>query len=329
MKLHKDKSLFTEAVTITAQQMKIPEIYVEKDYWVTYALHTIFSDPIGKDAVFKGGTSLSKCFRLIDRFSEDIDLVVLKREGESNNQLTNKIKTIGNVVSKVLPEIEIKGVTQKFGMNRKTAHTYEKEFQGNFGQIRDIIIVEASWLGFYDPHTTKTISSYIYEMMQKTGQQKLAEENGLLPFNVLVLEPKRTVCEKIMSLVRFSYSPVPIDELKKKIRHCYDLHQLLQNKELSEVFDSKYFDEMLLRVANDDIVSYKNNNNWLQYHPKEAKIFSDVKNVWDALKATYNGDFRNLVFGDFPKEEKIFDTLLRIKKRLGDIDWKIKIENKQ
>jgi predicted nucleotidyltransferase component of viral defense system len=67
--------------------MEILDIYVEKDYWVTLALHTIFQDEIGKETVFKGGTALSKCFGMIQRFSEDIDLVVLRKEGESGNQL--------------------------------------------------------------------------------------------------------------------------------------------------------------------------------------------------------------------------------------------------
>jgi predicted nucleotidyltransferase component of viral defense system len=125
MKLHQNKTLFDQAVRATAQQKGLPEIYIEKDYWVTLALHTIFSSPIGTETVFKGGTSLSKCFGLIDRFSEDIDLVILRKENETNNQLTNKIKTISQVVSEVLPEVEIDGITHKRGMNRKTAHSYE------------------------------------------------------------------------------------------------------------------------------------------------------------------------------------------------------------
>lgn len=92
MILHKNKSLFIDAVTITARQLNIPAIYVEKDYWVTFALHTIFHDDIGKETVFKGGTALSKCFGLIGRFSEDIDLIVLRKEGDSGNKLINKIK---------------------------------------------------------------------------------------------------------------------------------------------------------------------------------------------------------------------------------------------
>lgn len=85
MRLHENKTLFRQAVQFTADQMQIAAIYVEKDYWVTYALHTLFHHPIGDDTVFKGGTALSKCYSMIDRFSEDIDLVVLRRDQESNN----------------------------------------------------------------------------------------------------------------------------------------------------------------------------------------------------------------------------------------------------
>jgi len=81
MRLHEDETLFRQAVIATAAEfataaeLNIQEIFIEKDYWVTYALHGIFHAPIGEETVFKGGTALSKCFGLMDRFSEDIDLV--------------------------------------------------------------------------------------------------------------------------------------------------------------------------------------------------------------------------------------------------------------
>ena len=197
MKLHQDKKLFRQAVQYTSDQLQIPAIFVEKDYWVTYALFTIFKDKIGGDTVFKGGTALSKCFNFIERFSEDIDLVVLRREGESNNKLTNKIRKISYAVSSALPEIKIAGLTHKMGMNRKTAHSYNKEFKGDYGQIRDAIVVEATWLGYFEPYTTKSICSFVGEMMMNNEQSEIAKEQDLLPFNVVVLEPSRTICEKI------------------------------------------------------------------------------------------------------------------------------------
>lgn len=326
MRLHFDKSLFRQAVQFTADQMKIPAIYIEKDYWVTFALYTIFNHEIGKECVFKGGTALSKCYQMIERFSEDIDLVVIRHEGESNNQLTNKLKKINKVVSNVLPEVDIPELTQKMGMNRKTAHAYAKEFQGGYGQARDVIVVESTWLGYYEPNTKRTVSSFVGNMMLNNGQQEIAEANELMPFALHVLEPVRTICEKIMSLVRFSYSETPIDDLKKKVRHIYDLHQLLQQSTCSIFFDSDAFSEMLLKVANVDVASYKNYNKWLAKHPNEAVIFKDVENVWKELKMAYNGEFKKLVYGLLPDETDILNTLKRIRERLHDIKWTIKID---
>ena len=323
MKLHQNKTLFRQAVQFTSDQMQVPSIYIEKDYWVTFALYTLFHNDIGKDTVFKGGTALSKCYNIIDRFSEDIDLVVLRREGESNNKLTKKIRTICDVVSAVLPEINIDELTHKKGMNRKTAHTYNKEFQGNYGQVRDVIVLEATWLGYYEPYTSKMLNSFIGEMMLKNDQVSIANENGMLPFEVRVLKPIRTLCEKIMSLVRFSYSKNPIDDLKKKIRHTYDLHQLLQQQEFSEFLLSNDFEEMLLKVAKDDVVSFKHNNQWLVFHPSKALIFESLDTVWNELKPTYNGDFKNLVYGSLPKDDAVFATLTVIKGRLASIKWTI------
>jgi len=325
MNLHENISLYRDAIRFTAQQMNLKPEYIEKDYWVTYALFTIFNNEIGKDTVFKGGTALSKCYNMIERFSEDIDLVVLRREGETDSKLKSKLKAVSTIVETVLPEVTIEGITHKMGMNRKTAHSYSKEFKGDYGQVRDVIILESTWLGYYEPYTTKSIVSFVGQMMMDNKQSDIAKENGLLPFDLLALEPIRTICEKIMSLVRFSYGENPMDDLKKKIRHSYDLHQLLKQDVFSKFFHSTAFDEMLLKVANDDVASFRNNNKWLNCHPSEALIFKDLENVWNELKTIYNGDFKNLVYGELPKEEAVLETLKMIRERMVNVQWTIEL----
>lgn len=325
MKLHKNRKLFSDAVRFTAQEMNLPPVYIEKDYWVTFALYEIFHSYIGKDTIFKGGTALSKCYRIIERFSEDIDLVVLRHEGETDNRLKSKLKAIGKLTENALPEVEVEGITHKRGMIRKTAHAYDKVFEGNYGQVRDVIVLEVTWLGYYEPYTKRSIVSFVGEMMLNGGQGAIAEEYGLLPFEVAVLEPVRTICEKIMSLVRFSYTETPINDLKSKIRHIYDLHQLLSQKEFECFFNSPAFDEMLIKVAGDDVRSFRSNNQWLAHHPTESFIFRDADKVWDELKNTYLGDFRNLVYGELPEEQTVLGTLKKIKSRLGNINWTVNV----
>jgi hypothetical protein len=83
---------------------------------------------------------------------------------------------------------------------------------------------------------------------------------------------------------------------------------------------------MLLKVAADDIISFKNNNAWLNHHPAKARIFAEPEIVWEVLKEAYQGDFKNLVFGHFPPEAEVLATLKRIQQRLLAIEWAKKTE---
>ena len=323
MKLHQNELLFKDAILATSQQLGIREIYVEKDYWVTYALFHIYTNEIGKETIFKGGTSLSKCFQLIERFSEDIDLVIKRNNSDNGNQLKRKLKQISTSASRELPEIEINGITNKVGMIRKTAHTYPRMFTGNFGQVRDIIIIESSWLGSFEPYTTKSVNTFIYQMLLENNQQSLIETYQLGPFEVTVMDPKRTLCEKIMSLVRFSNTQNPISDLKNKIRHAYDLHLILRDVSMRSFFESSQFDNMLIEVGTDDIESFKNNNDWLKRHPSEALIFSKTEETWLQIKDVYTGSFSELIIGDIPDEYEIMRTLTEVSKRLKTIEWSL------
>lgn len=309
MRLHEEPDIFKDAVSLTAEYLRLPEIYVEKDYWVTLALHRIFTSVLAEFVVFKGGTALAKCHSFIKRFSEDVDLVVIKDQGLTANQLKQRLKAISNTVAETLPEIEREGITNKKGMIRKTAHSYSRQFTGEFGQVRDMIILESSWLGSPEPTVRGEVSSFVYDMMVAKGQDALAEEYGLTPFGVSILAPTRTLCEKIMSLVRFSYTPEPISDLRNKIRHIYDLHQLLQQKDMAIFFQSAEFDQMLHKVAKDDEVSFRNNKEWLYHHPAHALVFADLEKIWPQLRATYNGRFKSLVYGDLPDEQLILGSL--------------------
>ncbi|TLF44579.1 nucleotidyl transferase AbiEii/AbiGii toxin family protein [Maribacter aurantiacus] len=325
MKLHENEQLFRQAVQATSQRMGILDIYIEKDYWVCYALKLIFNSAIKDEVIFKGGTALSKCYNFIERFSEDIDLVVLRREGETGNQLKTKLKKITKEITAPFVEEEMEGITNKLGMIRKIAYNYPKIFKGNYGQVRDAIVIEATWLGYFEPHTKRVLNTYIYDMMNATNQRALAEEYDLLPFEALVLDSRRTLCEKIMSLVRFSHTENPITDLNAKIRHVYDIHQLLKDETVQNFFNSEDFDTMLLKVAHDDVQSFKNNNEWLQYHPKEALIFKEPEETWNQLKDTYQNDFKFLVYGELPKEEGVLATIINVSKRLVLLNWTISL----
>ena len=141
----------------------------------------------------------------------------MRHDNEKDNQLKKRIRAISKVVEKIIPEIEVEGITNKKGNIRKTVHQYDKLYAGDFGQVSEYIVLEATWLGNFEPSSSMQVSCYITDMMGEKGQEKLINQYNMAPFTVQVLSHKRTFCEKIMSLVRFSRSEDPITDLRQKV----------------------------------------------------------------------------------------------------------------
>ncbi len=105
MKLHTNNRLFSDSIRATSQYLQINEIFIEKDYWITYILSNLSQSRFADQTVFKGGTSLSKGFALIERFSEDVDIAII----DNNNKSGNKIKGIIRATEKEIIG-ELKGI---------------------------------------------------------------------------------------------------------------------------------------------------------------------------------------------------------------------------
>ncbi|HHS95612.1 MAG TPA: hypothetical protein ENJ45_03410 [Phaeodactylibacter sp.] len=104
--------------------------------------------------------------------------------------------------------------------------------------------------------------------------------------------------------------------MKNKIRHIYDLNQLLKNEKIHAFFESNKFEELLLKIANEDVLSFKNNNEWLKHPPSKAMIFKNTDAVWAKLKSTYFSSFKELVYGDLSNEQDILKTISFIQEKI-------------
>jgi len=144
----------------------------------------------------------------------------------------------------------------------------------------------------------------------------MVEKYGLQSFGVRVLSKERTLCEKIMSLVRFSFTPTPLEDLANKVRHAYDVHMMLRDASIRYFFDSEAFEEMLVKVGRDDVASYKNSNQWLYRHPSQAMLFAQPEATWKRIRTAYLTTFKGLVFGSFPREEEILGAIKLVAARL-------------
>ena len=328
MNLHLDKDNFEGAIVATANYFEIPEIFIEKDYWVTYALHQLFHSEVKDMIVFKGGTSLSKCYSIIKRFSEDIDLVVIKNDVDTGSDLKRRLKDITTIIDRSILEIVPDHTnTNKKGSIRKIVYSFPKVgLGGKYGEVKDDITLEVSHLGNFEPNVTKPIRALIADYINSTPNIELITQFGLGDFEVKALAVERTFCEKIISLIRFSYTESPITDLSNKVRHTYDLTLLLRLDSIKDFVNSDSFGIMLLQVAKDDDKAIPNNKEWLYNHPKEALIFSDTLMVWNVLKKVYTGTkFNELLIGNEkpPHENDVFETLVFLSERIEVISWEV------
>ena len=123
MNLHESPEAFAELIQATAQTYAIPEVYVEKDYWVTKALQRLSESEFAAHIVFKGGTALSKAYRLIRRFSEDIDLAT-NSSGASQSQTKALMRGVEAAVTVDFEYQENHALESKGSKFRRTVYAY-------------------------------------------------------------------------------------------------------------------------------------------------------------------------------------------------------------
>ncbi|WP_366095257.1 nucleotidyl transferase AbiEii/AbiGii toxin family protein [Flavobacterium sp.] len=202
--------------------------------------------------------------------------------------------------------------------------------KGKYGEVKENITLEVSHLGNFEPNVTKSVCSLIAAYIKTTPAPELITQFGLQDFDVRALAIERTFCEKIISLVRFSYTENPIEDLCNKVRHTYDITLLMKLDKIQSFVNSDSFDLMLLQVAKDDDKAIPNDKNWLYNHPKDALIFNKTEKVWGQLKKVYVGaKFNELLLGKTnpPAENEVFETLIFLSKRMAQMQWRVKTDD--
>ncbi|WP_419926444.1 nucleotidyl transferase AbiEii/AbiGii toxin family protein [Candidatus Poriferisocius sp.] len=204
----------------------IPAAHVEKDFWVTEALRAAAARAASEKTtiVFKGGTSLSKAHRLIRRFSEDIDLLVVV-PGDSKDAADRCLKAITAAVGKALGvEGAVDATTATKGRKRTTCFEYPVRHRQ--GGLRPSVLLELGARGGTLPAEAMTIGSLIAENGRDVGLDMGFEEAA--SFQIRVLHTARTLVEKLMIL----HHAAVLGDRAERIRlarHYYDVWCLLND----------------------------------------------------------------------------------------------------
>ena len=225
-RLREDPEAVGVAASAIEESTGIPAAHVEKDFWVTEALRAAAARAASEETtiVFKGGTSLSKAHRLIRRFSEDIDLLVVV-PGDSKNAADRCLKAITVAVGEALgAEGDVDTATATKGRKRTTSFQYP--IRHRHGGLRPSVLLELGARGGMLPADAMTIGSLIAEHGGEVGLDMGFEEAA--SFEIRVLHTARTLVEKLMIL----HHAAVLDNKAERVRlarHYYDVWCLLND----------------------------------------------------------------------------------------------------
>lgn len=208
-----------------ADQLRLPLAAVEKDFWVTELLRSVARPAEGGLCIFKGGTSLSKAYAIIERFSEDVDILVAPVERASTGARDRLLKA---VAERAAVDLELTGrlATSTKGIKRNVIYEYPATYPDP-GRLSAGVLLEMGIRGGPEPHERRKVESYVAIAAKADGISP-TEFDEFEPAWVLTLRPERTLVEKLSLLhdraSRLSDEP---DGLAGQGRHVYDIYRLL------------------------------------------------------------------------------------------------------
>ena len=224
--LHYNPDLFRQVILRTAQHTGIKPAIIEKDYYVTAFLKEIVK--VQPNIIFKGGTSLSKCYKLIDRFSEDIDLNIDTEKGPTEGQRKQLKESIVSVINNFGFVLTNADQVRSRRSYNKYIVDYPTVFTGEY--LKENLIVETSVYIRAFPSNRMTASSFIYEFLLESGFQDLIDQYELAPFELNVQTAERTLIDKVYALGDYYLD----GKITEHSRHIYDLYKLLEVVKLTD-----------------------------------------------------------------------------------------------
>lgn len=224
--LHDDKSLFRQVVLLTSEGMGIDAGIIEKDYYVTAFLKSLVARQ--PQIIFKGGTSLSKSYNLIKRFSEDIDLNLEcdKRPTESQRKHLKE-----NIISTV-EEFGFELTNPNQVRSRRDYNRYVIDFPSIFGlpALKQYLVVETSVFLRAYPSRKMNASSFVYEYLKQINRDDIIFQFALEPFELNVQSIERTFIDKLFALGDYYLD----SRIMEHSRHIYDLHKMYDVIEIDD-----------------------------------------------------------------------------------------------
>ena len=230
MYLHKEnRDLFRDAILLTSERLNVSEDIVEKDYYVTLILQklAVMDYPV----VFKGGTSLSKAYKLIDRFSEDIDITFTEHLGEARRK---KLKY--NILKPIADELGLEIKNFNLIQSDRDLNHYDFYYESVVGDrvsnpIPVYVKLETALKSYAFPTEERMIGNYLLDALGEE-EDELIQEYGLAEFPMRVQALERTLIDKIFAVCDYYLQDKP----RRNARHLYDIYKIASRVEINDSF---------------------------------------------------------------------------------------------
>ena len=216
--LHNEKDTFEQLVLRTSDYLGVKAEIVEKDYFVTLFLKRIAA--ITPDIVFKGGTSLSKCYHIIKRFSGDIDLNVQSEKKPSES----KRRQLKANITQIISELEFELTNADSIKSRRDYNRYIIDYPSSLSAdyLKEQLIVETAIYQRAYPTEVMSADSLIYQYLHENGYDAFIKQYDLEPFTLNVQTAERTMLDKMYALADYYL----LNTTTEHSRHIYDIYKL-------------------------------------------------------------------------------------------------------
>lgn len=312
----------------------MPPYAVEKDWWVVRTLEIIFEMEIGPHLVFKGGTSLSKAWGLIERFSEDIDLAVDRSFFGFDGELgKSKITRLRKTTSKYISEIFYPALEKKFkekgleGVELKLVEAKDSDQDpriieiyypyvieiGSPVYVEPRVQVEIGCRSLREPYTEKAFGSLVDEHYS-------GKDFALPAIKIPTVNPERTLLEKIFLLHEEFQRPKEKMRVERLSRHLYDIAQLSKTDFLHEALKHRELYETI--VNHRYRFTRVGHINYTLHQPQTINPIppEDVRPDWE-------GDYKTMqeqmIYGESPSFNDLIDGVGELKSIINVLDWEI------
>ncbi len=234
-------------------QINLSSAAIEKDWWVVRTLELVFASSIAPHTVFKGGTSLSKAWNLIDRFSEDIDLALDRRflgiekpDSEMTGSQVSKLRKLSAkfITEKYFPElaqlfkaaglkVEIKlGEIKTDDQDPLIIEIYYDTLTDPIPYLKPRVLIDIGSRSLIEPFNERSFTSMVGE---KYKGKAFADNNIVIPS----VNPQRTFLEKIFLLHEEFQLPIEKIKVERKSRHLYDVEKLMDTEYATAALGNK------------------------------------------------------------------------------------------